>query len=163
MQLVDAERAAEVLQDFVTVRGHVEGRGMVVEHVVDEPRGEVEEELAADRPQDAFDVHAAFENRREHQVTDLVVVLGLGEHALGRVAEGGATVAGGLILAVGNLQVSDRLVGDGAHAVGQSSLATTVFAAFRAGCFPGRAVYGYNDRCVHPSPCLRHLVKVACQ
>ena len=87
---------------------------MVVEHVVDEPRGEVEEELAAQRLQGLFDVHAVLEDAIEHQVADLVVVEGPGEDALGRVAEGRAAVAPGLIFAAGDLQVGDGLVGDGA-------------------------------------------------
>ena len=56
--------------------------GPVAEHVVDEPRGEVQEELAADRRQGPLDAHAVLEQAVEHQVADLVVVLGLGEHAL---------------------------------------------------------------------------------
>ncbi len=46
VQFVDAERAAEMLQDPAAVRRHVEGSGVVAEHVVDEPRGEVQQELA---------------------------------------------------------------------------------------------------------------------
>ena len=93
---------------------------MVVEHVVDEPRGEVEEELAAERLQGPLDAHAVLEDAVEHQVADLVVVEGPGEDALGGVAEGGAAVAPGLILAAGDLQVGDGLVGDGADPCGSS-------------------------------------------
>ena len=96
--------------------------GAVAEHVVDEPRGEVQEELAAERLQGPFDVHAVLEDAVEDQVADLVVVLGLGEDALGGVAEGRAAVAAGLILAVGDLQVGDGLVGDGADACGSGSV-----------------------------------------
>jgi site-specific DNA recombinase len=38
VQFIDAERAAEVIQHLAAVRGHVEGSGVVAEHVVDEPR-----------------------------------------------------------------------------------------------------------------------------
>ena len=95
VQLVDAERAAEVLQDHAAMLGHVELRGAVAEHVVDEPRGEVEEELAAERLQGPLDAHAVLEDAVEDQVADLVVVQGLGEDALGGVAEGRAAVAAG--------------------------------------------------------------------
>jgi hypothetical protein len=61
VQLVDAERAAEALQDHATVRRHVELGGPGAEHVVDEPGGEVEEELAADRRQRPLDAHAVLE------------------------------------------------------------------------------------------------------
>ena len=48
VQLVDAERAAETVQHLAAVLGHVEFPGAIAEHVVDEPGGEVQEELAAD-------------------------------------------------------------------------------------------------------------------
>jgi site-specific DNA recombinase len=147
MQLVDAEGAAEVLEDLVAMLGHVELGGLVLEHVVDEPRGEVQEEFTADRSQGAFDVHAVSEDAIEDQVADLVVVLGLGEHALWRVAEGLATLAAGGIFAVGDLQEGDGLVGDGADGPGQGPLARAPSAALRAGGFLRRAVDGYNDRC----------------
>ena len=145
VQFVDAERAAEVLQDLAAMRGHVELRGVVAEHVVDEPRGEVEEELAAERLQGPLDAHAVLEDAVEHQVADLVVVEGLGEDALGGVAEGRAAVAAGGVLAVGDLQVGDGLVGDGADGAGQGPLAPAAFAALRAGGLLGGAVDGYND------------------
>ena len=44
MQFVDAERAAEVLQDLAAMLGHVELADAIAEHVVDEPGGEVEED-----------------------------------------------------------------------------------------------------------------------
>ena len=66
------------------------------------------------RLQGPFDVHAVLEDAIEHQVADLVVVEGPGEHALGGVAEGRAAIALGLILATGDLQIDDGLVGDGA-------------------------------------------------
>ena len=118
VQFVDAERAAEQLQDLATMHGHVELPGVVVEHVVDEPRGEFQEELAAERLQGLFDAHAILEDAIEHQVADLVVVEGSGEDALRGVAEGRAAVAPGLILAAGDLQVGDGLVDDGADLAG---------------------------------------------
>ena len=146
VQLVDAERAAEAVQDHAAVRGHVELGGPVAEHVVDEPGGEVQQELAADRRQGPLDAHAVLEEAVEDQVADLVVVLGLGEHALGGVAEGRAAAAAGGVLAVGDLQDGDGLVGDGADGAGQGPLASAPLAALRAGGLLGGAADGYNDR-----------------
>ncbi len=147
VQFVDAERAAEVLQDLTAMRGHVEMGGVVAEHVVDDPRGEVEEELTAERLQGPFDVHAVLEDTLEHQVANLVVVVCLGEDALGGVAEGLAAVAAGRVLAAGDVQIGDGLVDDGAHPSGHIPLATAQFAALRAGGLLGGAADGYNDGC----------------
>ena len=83
MQFIDAKRAAEEAQDLAPVLGHVESPGVVVEHVVDEPRGEVEEELTAQRLQGPLDAHPVLEDAVEHEVADLVVVERPGEDALG--------------------------------------------------------------------------------
>jgi hypothetical protein len=61
VQLVDAECAAEPPQDGAAMRGHVQFRGAVAEHVVDEPRGQVQEGLAADRRPRPLDAHAVLE------------------------------------------------------------------------------------------------------
>src|SRR4051812_19542817 len=42
------------------------------------PRGELEEEPPAERPQGPLDAHAVFEDAPQNQVADLVVILGLG-------------------------------------------------------------------------------------
>ncbi len=42
VQFVDAQCAAEMLQHFAPVLGHVELLGMVVEHVIGESRGQLE-------------------------------------------------------------------------------------------------------------------------
>ena len=147
VEFVDAEGAAEVLEHLAAMSGHVESRGEVVEHVVDEPRGEIEEELALERQEDPFDAHAVFEDALQHQIPDLVVVLGLGEDILGCGAEGGGAVAAGLVLAVGDLQEGDGLVGDGANGSCQGPLASTEFAAGRTRGFLGSAVNRYNERC----------------
>ena len=146
VQLVDAEGAAEVLQDHAAMLGQVELRGPVAEHVVDEPRGQVQEELAAERLQGPFDVHAVLDDPFQDQVADLVVVEGPGEDALGGVAEGRAAVAAGLILAAGDLQVGDGLVGDGADpARRQRPFAAAELATLRAGGLLGCAANGYSD------------------
>ena len=127
-------------------RGHVEPPGVVVEHVVDEPGGELEEELAAERLQGPLDAHAVPEDAVEHEVADLVVVAGPGEDVLGGVAERGAAVAPGGVLAPGDLQVDDGLVGDGADGAGKRPLAATESAAGRARGLLGGAADRYNDR-----------------
>ena len=153
MQLVNTERAAEVPEDFAAMLGHIERRGVVVEHVVDEPGGEVEQEFAADRFQSVLDVHAILEDPFEHQVADLVVVLRLGERTLGSGSEGDAAVARGRIFAVGDLHNGAGLVANRANGSGQRPFATALFAALGAWGFLGRAVNGYNDRagslCAH--------------
>ena len=126
---------------------HVESRGEVVEHVVDEPRGEIEEKLPLERLEDPFDAHAVFEDALQHQVPDLVVVLGLGEDALGCVAKGGGAAAPGVILAVVDFQEGDGLVGDGANGSGQGPCPSAEFAALRAGDFLGSAVNRHNEGC----------------
>jgi hypothetical protein len=85
--------------------GHVELSGVVVEHVLDEPGGEVQKILAAERLQCPLDAHPVLENAAEHQVADLVVIEGPGEDSLGGAAEGLAAVALRLILATGLLTV----------------------------------------------------------
>src|SRR5207302_10172401 len=92
------------------------------------------------------DVHGVLEDAVEDQVADLVVVVGLGEHALGGVAEGGAAVAPCGVLAVGDLQVCDGLVGDGPHGPGRRPFASAPCAALGAGGLRGGAVNRYNDR-----------------
>jgi len=112
----------KLLEHLAAMSRHVESRGEVVEHVVDEPRGEIEEELPLERLEDPFDAHAVFEDALQHQVPDLVVVLGLGEDALGCVAKGGGAAAPGVILAVVDFQEGDGLVGDGAERFGSGSV-----------------------------------------
>ena len=49
VHFVHTEGAAEVLQDHAAMLRQVELRGPVAEHVVDETRGQIQEELAAER------------------------------------------------------------------------------------------------------------------
>ena len=66
MRLVHTERAAEMLQVLAAVCSHVERCGMVAKHVVDRPRREVDEQIAADRLQRALNVHTIAEDSLEH-------------------------------------------------------------------------------------------------
>jgi len=66
VQFVHAERAAEAFQHLAAVCGHVELGGAVAEHVVDEPRGEIEEELPLERLKGPLDAHAVFEETLQH-------------------------------------------------------------------------------------------------
>ncbi len=126
--------------------GEIELSHPVAKLVVDEPRGEFQQELAAQRLQSLFDVHAVLDDAIQHQIADLVVVEGPGEDALGGVAEGRATIALGLILAAGDLQIGDGLVGDGADLAGwQLPFATAVFATLWAGGLLGCTVNRYSD------------------
>lgn len=145
MEFVDAEGAAEVLEHLAAMRRHVESRGEVVEHVVDEPRGEIEQELPLERLEDPFDAHAVFDDALQHQIPDLVVVLGLGEDALGCGAKGGGAATPGVILAVGDFQEGNGLVGDGANGSGQGACPSASLAAHWAGGFLGGAVNRYNE------------------
>ena len=114
VQFIHAEGAAEVLQDHAAMLGQIELSSPVAKLVVDEPRGEFQQELTAQRLQSLFDVHAVLDDAIQDQIADLVVVEGPGEDALGGVAEGCATIALGLILAAGDLQIGDGLIDDGA-------------------------------------------------
>ena len=147
VEFVHTEGAAEVFEHLAAMSRHVESGGEVVEHVVDEPRREIEEELPLERQQDPFDAHAVFEDALQDQIPDLVVVLGLGEDILGCGAEGGGAVAAGLVLAVGDLQDGDGLVGDGANGSFQDPLASSEFAAGRTRGFLGSAANRYNQWC----------------
>ena len=126
--------------------GHVELCRPVAEHVVDEARGQIEEELPAERLDRPFDAHAVLEDALQDQVTDLVVIQGPGEDALGGAAEGGAAVAAGAVLAAGDLQIGDGLVGDGADpAWGQDPRAAAAATTGRARGLLGCATDGYSD------------------
>jgi site-specific DNA recombinase len=117
------------------------------EHVVDKPRGEIEEELAIKRVENPFDAHAVFEDPLQDQVPDLVVVLGLGEDTLGCGAEGGGAVAAGLVFAVGDFEEGDGFVRDGANGSLQGPFASSEFAAVWTGGFLGGVAHRYNQRC----------------
>jgi hypothetical protein len=145
-----------VLQHLAAVLGHVELLGMVVEHVVDEPRGQVEKVFTVERLQGLFDVHVVLDDAIEHEVANLVVVEGFGEHALGGVAEGRAAVAAGGVLAAGDLQIGDGLVDDGANPARHFAFPTAVFAALRTGGLLGGTGNGYKERrgCIRTHACV---------
>src|SRR5512135_2823082 len=148
VQFVDAQRAAEVLQDHTAMLGHVKRFGVAVEDVIDEPRGQVEEVFTAQRLHRLFHVHRVLEDAIEHQVANLVIVEGSGEDVLGSVPEGLAAAAPGLIFAAEDLEEGDGLVDDGANpAWRELAFATAVFAALRAWGLLGGAVDRYNNGC----------------
>jgi hypothetical protein len=124
VRLADAERSAEVLQDLAAMRRQVELGDSIAEHVMDEPRGQVEEELALERQEGAFDAHAVLEDAIEDEVADLVVVGGPGEDILMGVARSGGALASGRVLAV-----SDLRVGDGSDSPGDGPLPSPWLAA----------------------------------
>jgi hypothetical protein len=59
--------------------GQIELSHPVAKLVVDESRGEFREELAAQRLQSLFDVHAVLDDAIQYQIADHVVVEGPGE------------------------------------------------------------------------------------
>jgi hypothetical protein len=127
-----------VLRHLAAVRGHVEGGGVVAEHVVDEPAGQLQEVLAAERRQEPLDAHAVLEDAVEHELPDPVVVAGLRVYALGGGAEGRAAAAPGGVLAVGELHHDDGLVGGCPNGAAQRPLPAALPAALRAGGLLGR-------------------------
>src|SRR5208337_5172235 len=74
VQLVDAERPAEVVQDPAAVIRQIELPDLPVEAVVDEPVREIQQEVPPHRGDDPLDAHAVLEDAVEHGLTDLVVV-----------------------------------------------------------------------------------------
>ena len=81
VKLVDAQRPAEAVQDPTAMVRQVELPDSLVEAVVDEAVGEVQEEVSVHRPEDLLDAHPIVEDAVEHGFTDLVVVQGEGFHA----------------------------------------------------------------------------------
>src|SRR5262249_43777423 len=124
--------------------GQVELPSAVAEDIVDEPRREVEEELAADRGQGALDAHPVVEEAFQDEGTDTVIILGLGVDIVRGVAEDGAAGTVRLVLTVGDLKEGDGLVGDGADRAGAGPFAGAVSAAARAGGFLGCTADGYK-------------------
>ena len=148
MQFIHTEGAAEVVQNLATVLGQIELAGPIAEEIVDEPRGEVQQEFAAERLEGPFDAHAVLDDPLQDQIADGVVIQGPGEDAVGGAAEGGAAVAARLVFATGDLQVGDGLVGDGPDpARRQDALAAAQPATLRAGGLLGRATNGYSHDC----------------
>jgi hypothetical protein len=85
VQFVHAERAAEMFQNQATMFRHVEFADTIAEPLVDEPRGHLQQELTPQRRQEPLDAHPILHDAIQHQVPDFIVVMGLGEHALGSV------------------------------------------------------------------------------
>ena len=131
VQLVDAQGAAEAVEDPAAVVGHVEPPDLPVEAVVDEAVGEVQEEVPAHRGDDPLDAHAVVEEAVEDGLADRVVVQRPGLDARRRGAEGRAAAAAGPVLAVGDVEEDDLLVGDGPDLAVVGGLAPPELAARR--------------------------------
>ena len=144
VQLVDAEGAAEAVQDPAAMVGQVEPPGLPVEAVVDEAVGEVQEEVPPHRGDDPLDAHAVVEDAIEDGPADLVVVGGLGLDVRRGGAEGLAAGAAGPVLAVGDVEEGDLLVGDGADQAVVGGLAWPELAAVGAWGLGGCAADGYG-------------------
>src|SRR4051794_24693103 len=144
MEFIDAQGTAEVFQDPGAMRGHVEALDLAMEAVIDEAVGEVEQEIPLHRGDDPFDAHPVVEDAVEDGLADLVVVQCAGFNSRRRGPEGGAAIAAGAILAVGDVEEDDFLVGDGADRSVVDVLARRQLAAGGARGLSGTAtdVYG---------------------
>src|SRR5271157_1525861 len=147
-KLVDAQRPAEAVQDPTAMVRQVELPDPLVEAVVDEAVGEVQEEVSVHRPEELLDAHPIVEDAVEHGFTDLVVVQGAGFHARGSGAEGRATVATGPVFAIGDVEVDDLLVGDGTDLTMKNILALTQLTTSGAWGLARGAFQGYGSNAV---------------
>src|SRR3954471_23011685 len=124
--------------------GQVELPGLPVEAVVDEPVGEVQEEVPTHRGDDPLDAHAVLQDAVEDGPADRVVVAGLGFDIRRGGTEGLAAGAPGPVLAVGNVEEDDLLVGEGADQTVTGRLASSEFAAPGTRGLCGGATDGYG-------------------
>src|SRR4051812_29867410 len=145
MEFIDAQGTAEVFQDPGAMRGHVEAPDLAMEAVVDEAVGEVEQEVAVHRDDHPLDAHTVVEDAVEDGLADFVVVQRAGFNSRRRGPEGGAAMAAGAILSVGDVEEDDFLVGDGADRSVVDVLARRQLAAGGARGFPGAATDGYGS------------------
>lgn len=142
VQLVDAERPAEVVQDPAAMIRQIELPDLPVEAIVDEHVPEIQKEVPPHRGDDPLDAHAVLEDAVEHGLTDLVVVQRPGFDARQGGAECRAAVATGPVLAVGDVEEDDLLVGDGSDPAVVDGLAVAQLAAPGTGGFAGGAPHG---------------------
>jgi site-specific DNA recombinase len=133
VQLIDAEGPAEPLQDPAAMVGQVQPSGLPVEAVGDEAVGQVEIEVPSHRGDHSLDAHAVVEDAVEDGLADGMVIGGLGLDARRGGAEGRAATTSGPVLAVGDIEVDDPLVGDGPDPAMVDGLAPPEPAAVRAG------------------------------
>lgn len=112
MDFVNAQGAGELLERPLAIGRAVELLDLPTQAVVDEAGGQLQEEVAAQGPQQTFDVEAIFKEAVQNRFADGVAILGLGFDAVDLGAEGGATATGGPVLAGGHMQQEDGAVGD---------------------------------------------------
>src|SRR5206468_496842 len=87
VQLIDAQRAAEPLQDRLAVPGQVEAGQLPAQAVVDEAVGQLQQEVALQGGLGLLDVEAVVQQAVEDGLADGGVVVGLGRHVEGPGAE----------------------------------------------------------------------------
>src|SRR5205807_881278 len=107
--------------------------------------GEVQEEVPVHGTEDLLDAHAIIQDAVEDGLADLVVVQRLGLDTRRRGPEGGTAIAAGSILAVGDVEVDDLLVGDRANLTAQDVLALAELATGGAWGLAGGAFHGYGS------------------
>src|SRR5262249_60067585 len=121
------------------VRGLAEPSQAPVQAVVDEPAGQVEDEVALHGGAGALDVEAIVEDAVEDRLAHEVVVIGLGGEAGGTGAKVLATVTAGGVLCVEDVQPEDLPVGERTGEAVEAALAVAAPAAGRAGIGLGLA------------------------
>ena len=152
VKLVNAQRPAEAVQDPTAMVRQVELPDPLVQAVVNEAVGEVQEEVSVHRPEDLLDAHPIVKDAVEHGVADFVVVQGAGFHARGGDAEGRATVAPGPVFAVGDVEIDGLLVGDGTDLTVKDILALTQLLQVGHGLGSGRISRVWCERGDTSSP-----------
>ena len=139
VRLVHAQRAAEPLQDALAMRGQVDAAQLLVEAVVEEAEGEIQEEVAPHGGDGPLGVEPVLQQAVEDGLADAVVVVGPGRVALGPGAEGSRAAAEGGVLGVADLGEGFLPVGEGADNTDEEALAASSGAAAGAGMGLGGA------------------------
>ena len=137
MQLIDAQRAGEELQDQAAVGAQVQARHLPAEAVVDEAVGQRHQEVAPHCGLGLLDVEAVAQQAIEDRLSNGGVVVGLGGHVQGPGAEILAAATAAAVLCVGDLQPGDPAVCQGADAAVQEAFAVALAATGGARGTPG--------------------------
>ena len=156
VQFAHAERAAEMFQNLAAMLRHVQFSDPIAEHVVDEPRGQLQQELAPQRLQHTLDARSVLDDAIQHQIPDLVVVMGLGKNTFGSDPESRAALALGCVFTVGDLQISYRLERDRAYLASTSPFSFPHLPAVGTRGLLGSAVNRYKDSrgCIRAHACV---------
>jgi len=83
VEFVHTKCAGELPKHTLAVLGHVQLGSGVVQAVVNETGGEIEEEVPLETAERGLDVHAVVDDAVEDRLPDFVVVLGSWQDAFG--------------------------------------------------------------------------------